>query len=208
MDFYELLEYLELESPEEFEYFEAMADLAESDDPIEQEAVYQLFAGAPETMLEELFGDYFDDLLEGLPEDAGEIYSLLHQIRLSLTGLASGAEEEHDFRLLTDEFCRFRNGYVYESDVELDPADGGPALHQSLRDAITSSRLEKLGGPSYRYSFEGALTYELDSYAMSFGELAAAEDDYNSGTIVFDPSGERDDEDSILSFPEGGGYVQ
>ena len=43
---------------------------------------------------------------------------------------------------------------------------------------------------------------------MSFSELAAAEDDYNSGTIVFDPSGEQDDEDSILSFPEGGGYVQ
>ena len=207
MDFYELLEYLDLESAMEFEYFEAMADLVESDEPIAQEAVYQLFSEAPETMIEELLGDYFDDVLEGLPDDAGEIYSLLHQIRLSLTGLAKNTEEESDVRRLTDEFCRFRNWYVYESDVELDPEDGGIALHQNLRDAITSARMEALGGPRYRYSFEGALQYELDSYTMSFAELASVEDGYNDGAIVFDPSEQEYTDEELPLFPEGGRYV-
>ena len=191
MDFYELLEYLDLESAAEFQYFEAMADLVECDEYIEQEAVYALFEGADETMIPELLEDYFEDLLEGLPEDAGEIYSLLHQIKMSLIGLAQnrgkGLDAESDLRRLVDEFCRFRTWYVEESDVELTPDRGGPVLHQCLRDAITTSRMQRLGGEMYRYSFEWALQYELDSYTMSFAELAAAEDGYNDGAIVYDP---------------------
>ena len=195
MDFYELLKYLDLESAAEFEYFEAMADLVESDEYIEQEAVYALFEGAEETMIPELLEDYFEDILEGLPEDAGEIYSLLHQIKMSLIGLAQnrgqGIDAESDLRRLLDEFCRFRQWYSEVSDVELTPDDGSGVLHQCLRDAITTSRMQRLGGDSYRYSFEGALDYELDSYTMSFAELAAAEDGYNDGAIVFTP--EEDD---------------
>lgn len=242
MDFYELLEYLDLESADQFEYFECMADLAECDEYIEQEAVYALFEGADKTMIPELFEDYFEDILEGLPEDAGEIYSLLHQIKMSLIGLAqnrsdmpensetagdvtegrngfnlaaggswlsdedggdplqgAGLDEEarSDLRRLVDEFCRFRNWYVEESDVELMPEKGGAPIHQCLRDAITTARMQRLGGDVYRYDFEGSLDYELDSYTMSFGELAAAEDGYNDGAIVFDPSEEpADDEES------------
>ena len=199
MDFTELLEYLDLESAAEFEYFEAMADLVESEEYIEQEAVYALFEGADETMIPELLEDYFEDILDGLPEDAGEIYSLLHQIKMSLIGLAQnrgqGMDAESDLRRLVDEFCRFRQWYVEESDVELSPDDGGPVLHQCLRDAITTSRMQRLGGASYRYSFEDALMYELDSYTMSFAELAAAEDNYNEGAIVYSPEDEMTEED-------------
>ena len=194
MDFYELLDYLDLESAAEFEYFEAMADLVESDEDIEQEAVYALFEGADEEMISQLLEDYFEDILEGLPDDAGEIYSLLHQIKLSLIGLADnrdpGPEAEHDLRRLVDEFCRFRNWYVHESDVELTPEDGGAPQHQSLRDAITTSRIQRLGGESYRYSFEESLLFELDSYTMSFAELAAVEEDENDGMIVYSPEEE------------------
>ena len=57
-----------------------------------------------------------------------------------------------------------------------------------LRDAITASRMEKLGGEQYRYDFESALDYPLDSYTMSFADLVATENqDANDGTIVFSP---------------------
>ena len=44
-----------------------------------------------------------------------------------------------------------------------------------LRDAITASRLEKLGGEQYRYDFESPLDYPTDSYTMSFADLVANE---------------------------------
>ncbi|MBQ6401689.1 MAG: hypothetical protein IJI20_05315 [Firmicutes bacterium] len=189
MDYYELLKHLDLEEPADFIYFEAMADLVECDEHIEQEAVGALFAGADMPTVADLFGDYFDDIMDGLPEDSGEIYSLLNQIRLCLVGLARNAEDESDIRRLTDEFCRFRQWYVEDSDAELSPMDGGLPLHQCLRDAITTARMEKLGGEKYRYDFDYALDYQLDGYTMSFAELAAAEieDDENEGRIVFDP---------------------
>ena len=172
MDYYELLKHLDLEEPADFIYFEAMADLVECDEHIEQEAVGALFAGADMPTVADLFGDYFDDIMDGLPEDSGEIYSLLNQIRLCLVGLARNAEDESDIRRLTDEFCRFRQWYVEDSDAELSPMDGGLPLHQCLR-----------------YDFDYALDYQLDGYTMSFAELAAAEieDDENEGRIVFDP---------------------
>jgi len=74
MEFNELLEYLELEDAAEFEYFEAMADLVESEEYIDAGALYQLFLGADNTMTAELLEDYFEDVLEGLPEDSQEIY--------------------------------------------------------------------------------------------------------------------------------------
>lgn len=200
MNFNELLEYLDLEDAGQFEYFESMADLLESEDYIEQEAMYQLFDGADKTMIAELLSDYFEDILEGLPENSGEIFSLLHQIKLSLIGMVSGIEEDEDdaLRRFTDQFYRFKNWYSHESEVILVPEDGGQPLYHSVRDAITASRLEKLGGEKYDYNFENALDYELDSYTMSFSELMQTEEEDQEGTIIFspdegEPGGEYDD---------------
>ena len=176
MNYEELLEYLELEGPEDFQYFEAMADLIESEEYIEPEAIYKLFSGVDMDLAASSAEDYFEDILEGLPEDAGEIYSLLHQIKLSICGMMTNAEGEDDVRKLSDEIYRFRNWFSEESQVELTPESGGTPVIQCLRDGITTSRMEKLGGERYRYDFEGALDYELDDYVISFAELMATED--------------------------------
>ena len=188
MDFEELLKYLDLEDAAEFEYFEAMADLMESEDYIEPEAMYKLFEGADKSMVSELLDDYFEDILEGLPENSGEIYSLLHQIKMSLMGMISGAEDENDIRKFTDEFYKFKNWYSHESEVRLSPDFSGEDIYHSVRDAITASRLENLGGEKYSYDFEAALDYPLDSYTVSFSDLIASEtEDDNDGTIIFTP---------------------
>lgn len=186
MNFEQLLTYLELEEAAEFEYFEAMADLLESEEYIEMEAMYQLFEGAENTMITELLQDYFEDILEGLPDDSGEIYSLMHQIKMTLIGLSSSLEDESDLRKFTDEFYKFQTWYSFESEVELLPEDGGRPYYCNVRDAITTFRLENLGGEKFRYNFENCLEYELDSYEMSFNELAMSDDD-NDGTIIFSP---------------------
>ena len=197
MDYYELLEYLDLEEAGQFEYFEAMADLIESEEYIDQEAMYMLFDGADNTMIEELLQDYFEDVLDGLPENSGEIFSLLHQIKLSLIGMISHAEDDSDMRRFTDEFYRFQTWYSHESEVELQPENGGAALYTNVRDAITASRMEKLGGEKYSYDFENAQDYQLDSYTMSFSDLMDAEN-VNDGTIVFSPEDEVFDDEQQL----------
>ena len=51
MNYEELLNDLDIEDPAEFEYFEAMADLVECDEYIEQEALFGVFAKADKEML-------------------------------------------------------------------------------------------------------------------------------------------------------------
>ncbi|NLD20375.1 MAG: hypothetical protein GX663_09070 [Clostridiales bacterium] len=173
MNYEELLNYLEIEEAAQFEYFETMADLLENEEYIDSEAVYKLFEGADKEVSSQLIDEYFEDILEGLPEDAGEIYSLLHQVKLCLMGMITNLEEDSDLTRFNDEFCRFMNWYSHESEVELTPKDGGQPIYHNLRDAITSARLEKLGGEKYAFNFEPAMTYQPDSYTISFAELAA-----------------------------------
>ena len=191
MNYEELLEYLDLENAGDFQYFEAMADLIESEEYIESDAVYKLLEGADMATVSQITDDYFEDILDGLPDDAGEIYSLLHQIKMSLIGMMNNIEDESDIRKLADQLYDFRNWFSEQSDVELIPEAGGAPVHQCLRDAVTSSRMEKLGGDQYRYDFEGALDYELDDYVFSFAELMAAEDYDEKGTIEFDPENQQ-----------------
>lgn len=94
----------------QFEYFEALADLVECEEPIEMEAIYKLFEGADKETVATLLEDYFEDILDGLPENAGEIYSLLHQIKLSLVGMVTNIEDENDLRKFSDEIYNSSTG--------------------------------------------------------------------------------------------------
>lgn len=177
MNYEDLITYLDIDDPSEFSFFEMMADLVECEENIEQEALYELFYRSDKATLSRLIDEYFEEVTNGLPDDSDGIYSLLDQIRLCLIGLISNAESESDIRRFTDEFYRFRDWYVYDSEVDIYPEDGGAEECLCLRDAITSARAEKVGGEEYRYDFQRSLDYEIDSYSMSFSELMAAEDD-------------------------------
>ena len=74
MNFEELLDYLDLEEAGQFEYFEALADLVECEEPIEMEAIYKLFEADKETVAT-LLEDYFEDILDGLPKMRGNLFA-------------------------------------------------------------------------------------------------------------------------------------
>ena len=176
MNYQDLLTYLDIEDPSEFAYFDSMADLIECEDIIEQEAVNRLFEEADRKTVSELLDNYFEDVTNGLPDDSDEVFSILEQVRLCLIGLIENAEDESDIRRFTDAFCRVRDWYSCDSEVEIIDEDGYEEC-QCLRDAITTARAEKVGGEEYRYNFAKATDYEIDSYTMSFAELIAAEGD-------------------------------
>ena len=171
MNYDELLEYLDIENAAEFKYFETFADLLESDEEISEEAFHKLLNEADKGILKGIIEDYFEDLLEGLPDNSGEIYSLMYQIKKALIGMVSNVNDDEEQSKFNNELYRFMNWLSIESEVELIPENKRPSLHVNVRDAITAARIEKLGGEKYEYYFEEALNYELDSYFMSFADL-------------------------------------
>ena len=195
MDLKELLEYLDIDSPEDLEYFENMADLMESDEEIPVETLKDLFSDADMEQVSAIITEYFDDVLEHVPDRETEIYSLLNTVRLSLAGMAKNIDEDDELFSFAEEFERVHQWYALDSavkcaKVEEGGIDGGAVSEMTLRDALATYRMEKLGEEENEYDFEECLDFEMDEYTMTFAELMedeldpdeeSREDDYGDG---------------------------
>lgn len=170
----ELYALVDIDDPSEFEYFENLADLLECDEDIPYDELYSLLREVDKGTLGMLIDDYFEEISDFLPEDDGELFLLMDQIRRSLKGLARGSEDENVLGGLTGELDRFRTWYSGSSEVICKDLATGEEQTCSLRDAIAAARLEKIDGERYSYDFEGCHDYKLDDYVMSFADMAAA----------------------------------
>lgn len=171
----DLLEMLDLEEAAQFEYFENISDLIETDEDINEDLLFQLFKDVNMETMAELVNNYFDDVLEAVPDDAMEVYTLLDSIKLSFMGMAKNIEDDTDTVRFAELFYRFREWYSIESEVEVKDQSTGEASYMTIRDALTQARIEKLGGAKYDYSFDGAMDFEMDDYVMSFADLVKEE---------------------------------
>ena len=93
MNINDLLELLDIENGSQFEYFECMSDLVEAEDEIDAEIMYQLFKEVDMETMADLFNTYFDDILEAVPEDAMEVYTLLDSVKMSMIGMSKNTSE-------------------------------------------------------------------------------------------------------------------
>lgn len=193
MDYEELLEFLNIEDPSEFEYFENFADLIECTEPISAAAIYKLVKGVPEGAFAELIEGYFTETLEACPDTEIEIYSLLETIKRALIGLSENLLEENEYVFFADEISRFRDWFVFDSKVSVQPKDSETVKHMPIIESLVVSRLEKLGGVENDYDFSEALDYPLDEFIMSLAAAPGEEEDYGL---------ENEDEYDDLEFEE------
>lgn len=177
MDMNELLEYLDLESPEEFEYFEHLADLLELEEAVSSEACYALFSAVSEITMTELLANYFEEIMENMPDDTIDIYTLLTTIRQCLLGLARSMAQPDGLRLFVDEFVKFRDWYSMDSIVHCKRLSDGHCTDVTVGEALALSRLEKLNGNEYDYDFSDCLDYEIDEYSMSLSDIIGSHSD-------------------------------
>ncbi len=167
MDFDKLLELLEINSSDEFAYFEHFAALIEFDKEIPYEPFYRILSEVDSDTLADLTDTYFEDVLQGMPEDAIEIYTLMSTTRQALVGLARNAAA-HDERIAyVDELYKFRSWYIFDSIVHLKRLSDRVRRDVTVSEALSVYRLEKLNEEQYRYDFSDCLDYEIDEYSIS-----------------------------------------
>lgn len=175
MDYERLLEKLGIDSGEEFEYFENFSDLVESDEHIGDEALCRLFRESDRGTVAEIMENYFNELMDSIPDDSTDIYTLMETIRMALIGLIESGDEDTVLVHFCQELDSFIDWYCRESQVECRNMESGVRETVSLRDALVLARLEKLQGDRYMYDFSGCLDYELEEYVLTFADLARAE---------------------------------
>jgi hypothetical protein len=176
MDFDELLELLEIESSDEFGYFEHFAALIECDEEIPYDLFYRVLADAESDTLIDLTENYFEDILQGMPDDAIDIYTLICTIKQALIGLAKSSSTREERIAYTDELYKFRNWFIFDSIVHLRRLSDNSKRDVSVSEALSLYRLEKLNEDQYRYDFSDCLDYEIDEYAISID--AALDEEY------------------------------
>lgn len=176
MDFDELLELLEIDSPDEFGYFEHFAALIESDEEIPYELFYRILADVESETLIDLTDNYFEDVLKGMPEDAIDVYTLMGTIRQALLGLAKNASTREERIAYVDELYKFRNWYIFDSIVHLRRLSDNAKHDTTVSEALSLFRLEQLNDEHYRYDFSDCLDYEIDEYSISID--AALDEEY------------------------------
>jgi hypothetical protein len=171
MDIDELMQLLDIESPEEFTYFEQFADLVEWDGDIPFETLYLLFSGMGGDTLSELSRGYFEDLLESVPDDQTEFYALLSAIGGNLSSLAASVDSAPGLHAFTEEFFRFRLWCAAGSEVTCERASDGFTQKAPILQALVLHRMEKLGEDEYYYDFSQCMDYPLEEYVFTVGSF-------------------------------------
>lgn len=167
MELDELMALLELDDPSEFEYFENFAEIAETDEEIPEETLFQLFSQVDPQTVSELITNYFEEILRAMPDDGTDAYLLLDNISRSLSGLLV-SEEERAKVYFSEELARFHRWYTKDSEVSCTSQETGHEKLLPLRDALTLARLEKLDGEPHSYDFTACLDYEIDEFILNF----------------------------------------
>lgn len=168
MDYDELLEYLGIEEPSEFEYFENFADLVEGHETILVSALYELLKDIPEGVMPEVIEGYFNEALEACPDTEIEIYTLLELIKRTLIGLSENMEDDKDLGFFADEILRFKEWYTNDSIVFIKDKSTKEEKQITVMEAMVVSRLEKIEETEYDYDFSQAVDYTIDENIMQY----------------------------------------
>jgi hypothetical protein len=180
MEYEDLLSLLYIDSGRDLAYFEQYAELVECEDYISPEALSQIFEETDNDALAELTDGYFEELLDNVPNEESDLYTLLQTIGRALSGLTLMADPDEATASYADEFLRFRTWFVFESEVrceKIDAEEDQGEIIVSLMQALTMYRSQHLSDEEYIYDFSDALDYPLDEYAMTIERLREDEEE-------------------------------
>ena len=168
----ELLSVLDIDNGSDFQYVENMADLVESEEEITEDALAAVLAeGEGETFIEVSEG-YFGDLMDHLPDEAAEAYTVIEAIRNNFRTLAGQMKEDPtSLTRLCEEIVRFRAWFTEPDTVTCTDEDTGDAHTESIMDAVADHRLSVLDGNNWTFDFGNIGDYPIDDYIVNLGDL-------------------------------------
>lgn len=202
----ELMEIIEIDNLDEFEFFEHFSALMECPEEIDYDLFYKVLADVSTPILTELTDNFFEDLIQGVPDDAMTLYSLLYNVKTMLCDAARESDTKQDRLFYIEELFRFRNWYIFDSLVKCRRLSDDFTSELCLFDALTLFRLEKLGDDKYDYDFTHSLEFLMDDRIAPIEtddyDDESYDDDYDDSLIdgehpVIEEEGSCDDDQDI-----------
>lgn len=192
--FYDLVD---IETPEDFKFYDNIENLIESDEEWDIDNLSPLLIEIPNDVMTELIDEYFTSLLDRLPDDETDLYTLIYNVSRTMKSVLnvdvissefgnenSDIEKEHannPKRRLSYELKKFSDWFSRENLVDIKDLENGKEFKAPLRDVLGMITLEKLGIGSYSYNFDDCNDYELDEYILNFSDFAGSGATENAG---------------------------
>ena len=159
---------LDIESPEEFQYYENLASLLEEDEFIEENLIKDLLIAGERGKGH--LGSYFDGFLDHIPDSETEMYVTIESIKRAFDGLIFDEMTQDDIDQLAKEISKFRKWYVHDQNA-FNRLNGEEA---SVRDARYDIAAAKLLGEDADFDFRLALDYDLEGFNVRLSDMIAA----------------------------------
>lgn len=192
--FYDLVD---IETPEDFKFYDNIENLIESDEEWDIDNLSPLLIEIPNDVMTELIDEYFKSLLDRLPDDETDLYTLIYNVSRTMKSVLNADEGSSNFdddnisidkeydhsakRKLAYELKKFSDWFSRENLVDIKDLENGKEFKAPLRDVLGMITLEKLGIGSYSYNFDDCNDYELDEYILNFSNFAGSEAAENAG---------------------------
>ena len=177
MELEELLELLEINDPHDFTFFEQFAELAECEEDIPEETLTQFFADVDKDSLEELTSNYFEELLNSVPETATDFYTILVGIGQAFTATAQSFDNDDNRIIYAEMFYKFRSWMIFDADVRCININSDEEQTVSILQALSMYRAQNLSDEEYDFDFDDVLEYPIDEYVIPLENLNADNDD-------------------------------
>ena len=161
---------LDIDSADEFQYFENLSALLEEDEYIEDNLIKDLIRGVDREKLAEHMDSYFDGFLDHLPDSETDLFVLVESMRRVFDGLIMEEMSDTDIDALTSEISRFRKWYVHD----LNAFNKLTGEESSVRDARFDLAAAKLLGEDAEYDFRLALDYDIDGFDVRIADMIGA----------------------------------
>ncbi|MBR3200265.1 MAG: hypothetical protein IKG17_02850 [Mogibacterium sp.] len=161
---------LDIDSADEFQYFENLSALLEEDEFIEENLIKDLIRNVDKEKLAEHMNSYFDGFLDHLPDNETDLYVMVESMGRVFDGLIMDDMSDADVDALASEISKFRKWYVHD----LNAFNKLTGEEESVRDARFGLAAAKLLGEDADYDFRLALDYDIDGFDVRIADMLGA----------------------------------
>lgn len=158
---------LNIDSPDEFQYFENLASLLEEDNYIEANLVKDLLKDVDMELVAESTENYFEEFLKAIPDNETSLYITVEAIQRAFVDMMTEEMNADDISLLADEIVRFRKWYVQDTLAY----DNIKKEEVSVRDARYDIQAAKLLGEKTDIDWRNAYDYEVNGAGVRISEI-------------------------------------
>ena len=169
---------LDIDSADEFQYYENLSALLEEDEYIEENLIKDLIRNVDREKLAEHMSSYFDGFLDHLPDNETDLYVMVESMGRVFDGLIMEDMSDSDVEALASEIARFRKWYVHD----LNAINKLTGEDTSVRDARFDLAAAKLLGEDASYDFRLALDYDIDGFDVRIADMIGASFTDESGS--------------------------